>query len=830
MHSAAYPFPLFAKPFADRLFERAFEACPQAMSIVDMRQADQPLVFVNHAFELLTGYTRGEVLGRNCRFLNFNPADSAVRQRMRHVLRAGERLMVVLPNRRKDGREFRNELLLEPIRDEIGTVTHYVAVQSDLDQRERRDTWALEVATHGLGTTLSPRAALHDRVEQALGRSRWLGTRCAVLLVEMPAASDDAHGLDGSPSRYSDIGRVIGEALPNTPSSLCRVNQKQLALLLDPAPAPPALVELARRILAAVRANLALQGGRASCHLGIAVGPTDGDTAQELVIAAGHALDRARLRESTADIAFFSNTQDAQLLYLRQMEADLIAALSSQQFALAFQPIVHLDNACIAGFEAQLQWTHPVCGQIGPADFLEAAEASGMTVRLSEWVVAQALAALEAFDRLGGAPVRMFIKIAASHFEQDGFVEALREQMLAHGTEAGRLELEISERAVIDLSPSTLHVLYALRQLGVATAIDDFGSGQSNLHKLTELPVDAMKIGRSLTQASTQSSAVASVSGLICELARMLDLRVVVDGITTAGQLRHFQALGCRYGQGDLFSPALPYAAASRLLQAGKPLFVAAKAEAVSHLLLLDDEENILRALRRVLRHEGYQVHFANTPLAAFELLATHPIGVVLSDQRMPQMNGTDFLRQVKKLYPNTIRMVLSGYSELQTVQSAVNEGAIWKFLSKPWDDGELRQQIRDAFHEYAVLRDADVARARLESQVSQRDQQLALEVHALESSRDTLSMLPIAVLGVDCSQMVVMSNLEADRLLGAGVALMGSPIGDWLPHGYMQALVAPGPIDLDVGGGHFRLHVQAMGPLASPRGYLLSFVPRCTS
>jgi EAL domain-containing protein (putative c-di-GMP-specific phosphodiesterase class I)/FixJ family two-component response regulator len=576
-----------------------------------------------------------------------------------------------------------------------------------------------------------------------------------------------------------------------------------------------------------VRGYLALQGGNASCHLGIAVGPTDGETAQELVIAAGHALDRARLRETSADIAFFSNTQDARLLYLRQMEADLVKALSSQQFALGFQPIVHLDTTRIAGFEARLHWAHPERGRLEPAEFMEAAEASGMTVRLSEWVVAQALATLAAFDRLGGAPVRMFIKIADKHFQQDGFVEALREQMLLQGIQAGRLELQVSERTVIDLSPGTLQVLHALRQIGVATAIDDFGRGHSNLLKLTELPVDTLKIDRSFTHASTQSSAAASVSSLISELARTLGLQVLVDGIASAGQLRHFQALGCRHGQGDFLSPALPSAEAGRMLQAGKPLFLAATAESAAHLLLLDDEENILRALRRVLRHEGYQVHLANTPSAAFELLAAYPMGVVLSDQRMPQMSGTDFLRKVKRLYPNTIRMVLSGYSELHTVQSAVNEGAIWKFLSKPWDDGELRQQIRDAFHEYAVLRAAQRTRTQLESQVSQRDRQLALEAHALESSRNILSMLPIAVLGVDPSQMVVMSNLQADRLLGGGDSLMGSLLSESLPFDCSQALSAPGPVDLDVGGGHFRLHVQVMGSHALPSGYLLSLVPR---
>ena len=115
-------------------------------------------------------------------------------------------------------------------------------------------------------------------------------------------------------------------------------------------------------------------------------------------------------------------------------------------------------------------------------------------------------------------------------------------------------------------------------------------------------------------------------------------------------------------------------------------------------LLLVDDEENILSSLRRLLRRDGYTILTATGGLAALELLATHPVDVIISDQRMPGMTGVEFLRKAKDMHPDSVRLMLSGYSDLQSVTDAINEGAIYKFLSKPWDDAMLRANIEEAF------------------------------------------------------------------------------------------------------------------------------------
>lgn len=199
-------------------------------------------------------------------------------------------------------------------------------------------------------------------------------------------------------------------------------------------------------------------------------------------------------------------------------------------------------------------------------------------------------------------------------------------------------------------------------------------------------------------------------------------------------------------------------------------------------LLLVDDEENILRALTRVFRRDGYTVLTATSGAAGLELLAKHEVGVVISDQRMPEMTGVEFLNHVKDQYPDTLRIVLSGYTELKSVIDAVNQGAVYKFLTKPWEDELLRQHVDNAFAHHE-LRDenrrltlelqrsnAELAalNRELEQRVEEKTHELRLNLHALSIAHDVLEQFPMAVLGIDDNGMIAIANRTAHHLAGA--------------------------------------------------------------
>lgn len=259
-------------------------------------------------------------------------------------------------------------------------------------------------------------------------------------------------------------------------------------------------------------------------------------------------------------------------------------------------------------------------------------------------------------------------------------------------------------------------------------------------------------------------------------------------------------------------------------------------------LLLVDDEENILAALQRVLRREPYAVLTATSGAEGLALLAAHQVDVVISDQRMPGMTGTDFLRRVKEAYPETVRIVLSGYTELKSVTDAINEGAIYKFLTKPWDDDHLRANVTEAFRHKALEdenrrlaaalarsnAELERANARLKENLALTERELLIDGAALEVVREVVQALPMPVVGIDEDGMIVFVNEEAEGLLGSQYPLLSAMYEDALSP-ELRGIVAEGGTScrpVEIGGWRFLAKTRPMGRRSRSIGRLLVLVP----
>lgn len=260
-------------------------------------------------------------------------------------------------------------------------------------------------------------------------------------------------------------------------------------------------------------------------------------------------------------------------------------------------------------------------------------------------------------------------------------------------------------------------------------------------------------------------------------------------------------------------------------------------------LLLVDDEENILTAMTRLLRRDGYRLLTANSAQTALSLLKENEVGVIVSDQRMPQVTGVEFLSQVKDLYPDTVRMVLSGYSDISTIFDAVNRGAIYKFLTKPWDDELLRDNIREAFARHELrnenkrlaeeLRKAnaelsDINRE-LELRVEQRTRLAVQSLGSLRVAQEVLEHLPLAVIGVDTEGVVVVANGSARTLTDL---ILGEPARDQLPSEVLAWLETgdatageQGTIQLN--GRCWNIWRHGMGRTSSSQGQVVVLAPQ---
>ncbi len=259
-------------------------------------------------------------------------------------------------------------------------------------------------------------------------------------------------------------------------------------------------------------------------------------------------------------------------------------------------------------------------------------------------------------------------------------------------------------------------------------------------------------------------------------------------------------------------------------------------------LLLVDDEDGILSSLKRTLRREAYRILTATGGRAGLDELARNRVDVIVSDQRMPDMSGVEFLRQAKELYPDTVRMVLSGYSDLQSITDAINEGAIYKFLSKPWDDAVLKAEIEEAFqrkqlhdenrrlNQQVQATNAELIRlnARLQEALEAQQRRTALGESALATVQEIVNCLPVPLLGVDPEGLLVFANAAATRRFTLH-PLLGAFVAEALPA--VTELVAQegGELRIAIDGCAYRVSCHAVDSITLQRGCLLIFLPEGT-
>jgi EAL domain-containing protein (putative c-di-GMP-specific phosphodiesterase class I)/ActR/RegA family two-component response regulator/GGDEF domain-containing protein len=405
------------------------------------------------------------------------------------------------------------------------------------------------------------------------------------------------------------------------------------------------------------------------------------------------------LTNSPDRIQFYSGQSSDRAHSESAISRQIIDALPNGELRLRYQPEVNARDGRIIGMEALLRWHSPGLGLMVPERFMPTAERLGVVVQIGTWVLETALRQCRAWRDQGFDDFFMAVNVSTLQLLRPEFVDEVLALIQSIGVPPQSLLLEINESALTNNVSSIFDALSALRREGVLLGLDNFGMGDSSLNALVRYPVDTLKIDRSFIKTAPASEREAAIVRAIIAMGHQLNMRVIANGVESDVQLGYLRRGECDIFQGYLFGEPMPADAASLALRRRylRPeLFAASKPDRT--LLLLDDEENVLRALVRLFRRDGYRILIAGNVRDAFDLLATNDVQVILSDQRMSDMSGTEFLGRVKMLYPNTVRLVLSGYTDLATVTDAINRGAIYRFLTKPWNDQELQEHIRQAF------------------------------------------------------------------------------------------------------------------------------------
>jgi CheY-like chemotaxis protein len=254
-------------------------------------------------------------------------------------------------------------------------------------------------------------------------------------------------------------------------------------------------------------------------------------------------------------------------------------------------------------------------------------------------------------------------------------------------------------------------------------------------------------------------------------------------------------------------------------------------------LLLVDEEPGVLNALTRLLRQDGYSIFCAGDGEAGLQILREQAVDVILSGQRMVGMTGEDFLRQAKMLQPDNVRMLLTGYLEINTVARTVNEGSVYKFLTKPWNDEQLRATVADAFiyKEFSdenrrLTQELAETNQRLQLLLEEKQQRIQIEENALKVLHEVTQLLPLPLLGVDDNGMVASTNEAAQHLFVAHTLMLGCQLSTLLPSDVLQGLQngkGDAPTFIAADGKAYTLLCRPLGLHSQASGKLIIFMPQ---
>ena len=541
---------------------QAIEQSPASVIITDL---DAHIEYVNHAFELSSGYTRAEVLGQNPRLLRSERTPPEVYASMWFTLSAGQPWHGEMINRAKNGREYVQSMNVAPVRDEQGQITHYLAVQLDVTAQKDAEDKAHQLAWFNPLTGLPNRHRLLVEVQDALQAHGRTGETCVLLLLNLDRFQtvNDALGHAAGDQLLKQVGERLASLL-HADDRLAHLSADEFAILLhaghtDNAGASAQGLRLAQALHDRLDAPFQLERSDAlkvSCCIGITLLPlSEDDSPGEVLRRADTALHRAK-DGGARQTAFFDVSMEQLISRRFMIERDLRRGLAAEELRVYLQPQVNAQGH-VVGAEALVRWQHPEHGLMAPGTFIPIAEESELITEVGRWVLKAVCGHLGQL-RQQGLRLPIAVNISPRQFHQPGFVHMVQDIVQAQGASADDLVIEITEGTVMDQMENVVQTMSHLSSLGVKFSLDDFGTGYSSLAYLKRLPIHELKIDRSFVQDAPSDPSDAALVEAILSVARHLRLKVVAEGVETTEQAEFLNARGQVIQQGYLHGRPAP--------------------------------------------------------------------------------------------------------------------------------------------------------------------------------------------------------------------------------------------------------------------------------
>ncbi|MGH7300066.1 MAG: putative bifunctional diguanylate cyclase/phosphodiesterase, partial [Candidatus Rokuibacteriota bacterium] len=459
------------------------------------------------------------------------------------------------------------ELPMDPPRkDEIGALmSSFARMLATIEQQSqeinefpRRLDQLIREAFRDSLTGLPNRALFMDRLAHALTRAERGGTNLAVLFLDLDRFKilNDTLGHETGDRLLVEVGHRVAACL-SPEDTVARLGGDEFALLLEDTPDLGAATALAERVSAEIQRPFVVDGRDVLISASIGVALTGGGSMQpeEVLHNADLAMYQAKA-EGRARYELYEPGLNVSTRERLDLQADLRTAGARQELSLRYQPVVTLAGIRPVEVEALIRWDHRRRGALLPADFIGLSEETGLIVPMGQWILREACRQARAWqaDSPGVPPLIVSVNLSAGQFERDALPGEVATIVRETGLEPPRLQLEISETVLMRDDPRMLDRLEALKAIGVRLAIDDFGTGYASLSYLKRLPVDCLKIDRSLVKGVGYETEDAAIVRAVAGLARSLGITVTAEGVETHEQLVQLRAVGCDQGQGYFFA------------------------------------------------------------------------------------------------------------------------------------------------------------------------------------------------------------------------------------------------------------------------------------
>ena len=529
------------------------------------------ILLVNRAFTQTTGYGAEEASGQKPSLLQSGRHDAAFyraiwQQIERDGLWEGE-----IWNRRKNGEIYPEWLRIQALSDTTGQRRYYVGIFSDISQHQELRAKLLHMAYYDDLTGLPNRQLLHDRLEQAIAHCARAHEGFALLYLDLDRFKDlnDTRGHRFGDQVLVACAQRLAGAL-RTSDTVARVGGDEFVILLDKTWQETAVAETAQKLIDLLARPLDI--GSERVYLGASVGiarfPEDGRDADSLIMKADAALYRAK-GEGRGRYHFHSDRLHADLRQRLDRVQAMREALEQGLFRLVWQPQVRLADGRIAGAEALLRWTEADGTPVSPAQFIGLAEESGLIANLGEWVLAEIGRVGPRLIAASVPDLRLGVNFSPLQLKPDS-AQHILELLARHGLSPRVLTVELTETALFTHREGVEGFLQSLVEAGVTLAVDDFGTGCSNLALLKAMPVGQLKIDRSFVQDLTTDVNDRQIIAAMIDMAHALGLEVLAEGVETPEQADLLRQLGCDLAQGYHFGKPMSEAHLVALLQTSR--------------------------------------------------------------------------------------------------------------------------------------------------------------------------------------------------------------------------------------------------------------------